>query len=575
MAGGSWGRVARLLRRWAPEPGEPVPDGELLSRFARDRDEAAFELLVWRHAAMVLGVCRRVLRDEQLAEDAFQAAFLVLARKAGSIHGANLAGWLFRVARRTALRARRQAAARTNREVPLTADPEARTVADTVDRAELAAVLDEEVARLPERLRLPVVLCYLGGHSTEHAARTLGCPQGTVLSRLATARQRLATRLTHRGVTLPAAGLTITGVEVLTAERVFACVAVAIRFVTTRAGLEHHPAARLAEEVMRSAKSKALSALAGGLLVLTAGAGLLFGGLAAGNHRPAPGPETARSEPAPAPAAPVARGPAAPQAPKPDAKPEPKPAKERLQAALRTTEEQIAKLADQIRQDLRSWHREGLATEAEREGLNQRLRKIREARLLAEQVERAIQSAVYSHPDVRPLAERSGTAHTHFINKQRMKDVKPDDPDLQNMKREWERLDKELKALQEKVRAVIEPQFPLPEEVKRLVPSTAAKAQTDPVRTALQHLYGQERDIRDVLANSEWGRIERRQVADDLELLMEIRRRLKRQLFLQELADAGVVLDREPASSELDALKREVEALRAEVKRLKAGKDEE
>src|SRR5438067_4221829 len=207
--GGAFGRIARLLRRPTSEPGEPEPDAELLARFARSADQSAFELLVWRHAVMVFGVCRRVVRDHHLAEDAFQATFLVLARKAGSVRGSNVAGWLFRVARRVAVRARAQSVARAKRETPLAGSP-ASPPAD--DETEALAILDEEVGRLPERLRLPVVLCYLVGRSTEDAARALGCPRGTVLSRLATARRRLAARLTRRGVTVPAALLAVAAV---------------------------------------------------------------------------------------------------------------------------------------------------------------------------------------------------------------------------------------------------------------------------------------------------------------------------------------------------------------------------
>src|SRR5205823_5631549 len=206
--GGAFGRIARLLRRPTSEPGEPEPDAELLARFARSADQSAFELLVWRHAAMVLGVCRRAVRDHHLAEDAFQATFLVLARKAGSVRGTNVAGWLFGVARRVAARA--AARTRARRETPLVAEPVAPAAAEC--SGELSAVLDEEVGRLPERLRLPVVLCYLGGRSTEDAARVIGCPRGTVLSRLATARRRLAARLTRRGVTVPAALLAVAAV---------------------------------------------------------------------------------------------------------------------------------------------------------------------------------------------------------------------------------------------------------------------------------------------------------------------------------------------------------------------------
>lgn len=197
MAGRMRGLLERLLIRQRAEKHNGVPDAELLRRFSHDRDEAAFELLVWRHGAMVLGLCRRAVRDEQLAEDAFQAVFLVLARKAGAVRG-NLGGWLFKVARRVSLRA----AAR--QPVTLPAVETATEHPDSAERNELSELLDAEIARLPERLRRPVVLCYLGGQSTEDAARELGCPRGTVLSRLAAARKRLADRLTRRGCTLPA-----------------------------------------------------------------------------------------------------------------------------------------------------------------------------------------------------------------------------------------------------------------------------------------------------------------------------------------------------------------------------------
>lgn len=201
MAGRVRGLLERLLVRQRAEQHSGVPDAELLRHFTRDRDEAAFELLVWRHGAMVLGLCRRAVRDEQLAEDAFQAVFLVLARKSGAIRG-NLGGWLFKVARRVSARA----AAR--RPVTLPVIETSTEHPDSAERDELSALLDAEIARLPERLRRPVVLCYLGGQSTEDAARELGCPRGTVLSRLAAARKRLADRLTRRGCALPA---TLTG----------------------------------------------------------------------------------------------------------------------------------------------------------------------------------------------------------------------------------------------------------------------------------------------------------------------------------------------------------------------------
>jgi RNA polymerase sigma factor (sigma-70 family) len=190
------------LRRGRAAPGAPeADDATLLDRFVRGRDEAAFELLVWRHGTMVYNVCRRVLRDAHAAEDAFQATFLVLVRKASSVGRREaLAGWLYRVAHRVALRARSRAGPRT------TADPPEPAVEapDAVLWRDLRPVLDEEVDRLPEKYRLPVVLCYLSGLTTAEAARRLGVPRGTVLSRLAWARERLRARLSLRGVTLSA-----------------------------------------------------------------------------------------------------------------------------------------------------------------------------------------------------------------------------------------------------------------------------------------------------------------------------------------------------------------------------------
>ena len=295
-------RIARLLRSRAPAPGEPVPDAELLTRFAESRDVAAFELLVRRHGAMVLGVCRRLVRDEHLAEDAFQASFLVLARKAAGVRGANVAGWLFRVARRAAARAKRQAEARAGRERPLTAEPAA--AAPPPDR-ELAAVLDDELARLPDRFRLPVLLCYLGGHTTEEAARVLGCPRGTILSRLATARARLAARLTRRGFTLPATGVAALGVATPGADALVALVPATVRaacaFKTTRAGSGLTAAPNsftLADGVLRAMTTGKLVGVAAAFLIA---AGLVSGfGLTAGQT--GPGPAKAPDPPGKAPA---------------------------------------------------------------------------------------------------------------------------------------------------------------------------------------------------------------------------------------------------------------------------------
>jgi RNA polymerase sigma factor (sigma-70 family) len=161
-------------------------------------------VLVGRHGPKVLGVCRRVLRQEQDAEDAFQATFLLLVRKAASIGSSQAVGpWLYRVAYRVALRAKVLADKRAAR---LTHSPDVAAAVRPPDPvwSDLRPVLDEEVNRLPAKYRAPFVLCYLDGKTNAEAARELGCPKGTVVSRLAWARERLRTRLIRRGLTLSA-----------------------------------------------------------------------------------------------------------------------------------------------------------------------------------------------------------------------------------------------------------------------------------------------------------------------------------------------------------------------------------
>jgi RNA polymerase sigma factor (sigma-70 family) len=199
------GRVAHRLTR--PDPDDT--DGRLLARFVRTGEDAAFAELVRRLGPMVLGVCRRVSGDAHLADDAFQAAFLVLARRAADVRPREaVRGWLYGVAVRTAREARAVSARRRTREVPVPTLPDRpASVRPPADPDALAA-LDEEVAALPEHLRAAVVLCELDGASRKDAAARLGVPEGTLSSRLAKARKLLAARLRQRGVALSAAGLT-------------------------------------------------------------------------------------------------------------------------------------------------------------------------------------------------------------------------------------------------------------------------------------------------------------------------------------------------------------------------------
>ena len=177
---------------------DQVSDGQLLRWFVVWQDARAFEALVRRHGPMVLSVCRRLLGDDHDAEDAFQATFLVLARKAGVIGKPDLlAGWLYRVATRTAAKARVQAARRRFHESRAAVAPVADPLPDA-SRRDLGSALTAELAGLPERYRAPLVLCYLEGKTNGEAARQLGCPAGSMSSRLARGRELLRQRLTGR-----------------------------------------------------------------------------------------------------------------------------------------------------------------------------------------------------------------------------------------------------------------------------------------------------------------------------------------------------------------------------------------
>jgi RNA polymerase sigma factor (sigma-70 family) len=186
-------------------PGDSAGDAELLERFVRRRDEAAFEALVRRHGPMVLGVCRRVLHNEADAEDAFQATFLVLARRAAALRQRALVGnWLYGVAHNTALKARAMNQKRRTKEQ---AGAAARTPAPDDAWHDLQDVLDEELSRLPEKYRVPIVLCDLEGKAIKEAARLLDVPQGTAASRLARGRALLAARLARHGIVLSGGAL--------------------------------------------------------------------------------------------------------------------------------------------------------------------------------------------------------------------------------------------------------------------------------------------------------------------------------------------------------------------------------
>lgn len=182
-------------------------DEQLLTRFAHGRDEAAFEDLVQRYGPLVFGVCRRLLANTHDAEDAFQATFLVLARKAASVGKRELVGhWLYGVACRIARKARAKIARRSAHEKQASALPDVEPVYE-MNPPQLGELFDQEVARLPRKYRLPVVLCYLEGKPKGEIARQLGWPEGTVSARLTRAREMLRHWLTRKAVSLPAGTL--------------------------------------------------------------------------------------------------------------------------------------------------------------------------------------------------------------------------------------------------------------------------------------------------------------------------------------------------------------------------------
>lgn len=206
-------RLLQHIRRLAGDPAGAPSDAELLRRYLERREQAAFSALIRRHGPMVFAACRSVLRQEQDAEDAFQATFLILAQKGSSIHRQEgLGGWLQRVAYRVALRARANRLRRRSCEEQTARSPEAEPSCEDISWRELRAILHAELAALPEKFRAPLVLCYLEGLTQEEAAFRLGWTAATVKGRLQRGREKLRRRLERRGVALTAAlGAALTG----------------------------------------------------------------------------------------------------------------------------------------------------------------------------------------------------------------------------------------------------------------------------------------------------------------------------------------------------------------------------
>lgn len=290
-----------------------MTDGALLDRFLTRRDdgaEAAFSALVALHGPMVWNVCRSVLADPHAAADAFQATFLILVRKAASIRRKDTIGpWLYGVSRRVAVRAKATAARRRlveGRE----ANMRNASVPDPAQREQLE-VLHQEVDRLPEKYRAPVVLCHLEGRTHAEAARLLDCPVNTISVRLARARERLKARLTRRGIALStgAAGALLGGATAPAAMPdglADSTINAAMRLAAGRAaaaGIISSAAAQLAEGDLQTMLINRWMMAAAGVLAMAivgAGVGLLMADERPADDRPAPAPRAAAAAPNPA-----------------------------------------------------------------------------------------------------------------------------------------------------------------------------------------------------------------------------------------------------------------------------------
>jgi RNA polymerase sigma factor (sigma-70 family) len=258
-------------------------DGQLLESYVRSREEAAFAALVRRHGPMVWGVCRRLLHNHHDAEDAFQATFLVLVRKAASVVPTDkVANWLYGVARQTAMYARATAAKREAREKQVTAMPEAAAVQQDLWHS-LEPLLDQELGRLPDKYRAVLVLCDLEGKTRKEAAGHFRLPEGTVASRLATARTLLAKRLARHGLATSLASLAVA----LTASASAACVPSSVVTSTVKvvkllaagqaaSGIISATVAALTNEVLKAMLIQKIKVLTAILLSVVFVAGGLF-----------------------------------------------------------------------------------------------------------------------------------------------------------------------------------------------------------------------------------------------------------------------------------------------------------
>src|SRR5262245_56592007 len=295
-------RVIRELVR-SQGAGAEVTDGMLLESYVRTREEEAFAALVRRHGPMVWGVCRRMLGHED-AEDAFQATFLVLARKAAAVvPRAMVANWLYGVAHQTALKARANTARRGAREQQVVTMPEPAVQPEKL-WDDVRPLLDLELRRLPDKYQAVIVLCDLEGKTRKEAARHFRVPEGTVASRLATARSLLAKRLSRHGLPVSAAALALVLPQTASGQMPLAIASTtihaAILFAAGRhasLGATSAKAVTLAEGVLKTMLLSKLKLATAALVVVTAlGLGVAALGQQRPDTAPAPSPTNQKNQ---------------------------------------------------------------------------------------------------------------------------------------------------------------------------------------------------------------------------------------------------------------------------------------
>ncbi len=583
MARLAWTQLRSLILRRAPSAGEELADAALLERFVLERDQAAFELLVWRHGGLVFGACERILKESNAAEDAFQATFLILARKASTVRG-SLPAWLHRCARRVAVRSAQWRTAR--REAPLDFDATAKPSPEP--DPELRALLDAEIDRLPARFREAVILCYLDGRTTDEAAKILGIPRGTVLSRLFTARQKLSAQLRRRGIALPVVGSIVGTHQFANPQRVEACVSAALRYASGAS--EPSGAFQLAQGVL-AMNARKMAILWGTTLVVVSGLATGVGVSASGQ-----GPREAAAPTQPAPVAAKPMEPVRP-APPPALTEEQKSEQERAKRLARLIERATALEKARKQIDDKILELNAGIVRRERDVQNPIILKAlgdvySQAEISAFQLELDIKA---TQNKLAPLKERITLAEAAEISPRTLEGYMSGDDSLQNSKSKVARLKLRLadakkvvkedsptiKTLEIELVKANDELDTVKKEAETAAKKSAIASRTSGARSALNNAESELKTKTEQKQELDRRRIELRkriedasQASAELETIraeVQILRDQSRQLR-QEQFDLSFQLGKHARSEDMDRILKELAELRAEVKALKDGK---